>query len=176
MDVLLETYSKRNPIVVLHNVYMDQNWWCMATRNVTNITWRKLRPYRVFDLNANETFTRNWDLNEILTVTRCDILTSFWGPFQHLRPFSFNIWDLIGYLRSFAAFDTLFIQHLRPYSLFEAHFGIWDPFHSTFETLLVILRPFSAFDTLLADSAAHRRVIKNMIMIYGGLGPPCAFS
>ena len=33
MDVLLETYSKRNPIVVLHNVYMDQNWWCMATRN-----------------------------------------------------------------------------------------------------------------------------------------------
>ena len=33
-------------------------------------------------------------------------------------------------------------------------FSIWDPFHSTFKTLLVIWY-FSAFDTLLADSGAH---------------------
>ena len=29
-DALLEAYSKRNPIVVLHNVYMDQNQSCLA--------------------------------------------------------------------------------------------------------------------------------------------------
>ena len=80
----------------------------------------------------------------------------------HLRPFSFNIWDLIGYLRPssafdtlltdiwdlihylrpFSAFDTLFFQHLRSCSLFEALFSIWDPFPSTFKTLLVIWDPF----------------------------------
>ena len=110
-----------------------------------------------------------------MTVTRFDILTSFWGPFQHLRPFSFNIWDLIGYLRPFSAFDTLlvdiwdlirylrpfsafdtlFIQHLKPYSLFETFFSIWDPFHSTLLHHFFYLRPVSAFDTLLADSAAR---------------------
>ena len=121
----------------------------------------KLRPHCVFDLNANLTPLREMN-NGILTVTRFDILTSFWGPFQHLtpftstfetlfviwdpfqhlRPFSFNIWDLIRYLRHFSAIETLFIQHLRPYSLFEALFSNWDPLHSTFETLLSIWDPF----------------------------------
>ena len=62
-----------------------------------------------------------------MTVTRFDILTSFWGPFQQLRPFSFNIWDLLGYFRPFSAFDTLLAD-------------IWD--------LIRYLRPFSPFDTL----------------------------
>ena len=30
VDALLGTYSKRNPIVVLHNVYMDQNQSCLS--------------------------------------------------------------------------------------------------------------------------------------------------
>ena len=94
---------------------------CQMLKTVSNNQqglkcWMKLMPYRVVDLNANfGTFTRNWDLNGILTVTRFDILTNFWGPFQHLTPFAFNIWVLIRYLKPFSAFETLFIQHLRPY-------------------------------------------------------------
>ena len=30
VNTLLGTYSKRNPIVVLHNVYMDQNQSCLS--------------------------------------------------------------------------------------------------------------------------------------------------
>ena len=30
VNTLPETYSKRNPIVILHNVYMDQNQSCLA--------------------------------------------------------------------------------------------------------------------------------------------------
>ena len=163
-------------------------------------------PWRKFDA-----FMRNWDLNEILTVTRFDILNELLRPFsafetlfiQHLRPYwLFNtffsiwhpfgwhlskfdtlfiqhlplreieliaylipfpafdtlladIWDLIRYLRPFSAFDTLFIQHLRPYSLFEALSSIWHPFGGHLRPF-GYLRPFSAFDTLLSDPAAHR--------------------
>ena len=73
-----------------------------------------------------------------------------------------NIWDLIRYLRPFSAFETLFIQHLRPLI-----FVIWGPFQhlrpSSFNIwdLIGYLRLFSAFDTLLADSAAHRFGIRN---------------
>ena len=85
----------------------------------TNFTWRKLRPYRVFD-----TFTRNWDLNGIFTVMR------FWHLNELLRPF-FSIWDPFN-----STFET--------YWLFETLFSIWHrhPFHSTFETLLVMWYPF----------------------------------
>ena len=116
-----------------------------------------------FSLKQVETRTSHGPIphpfNGILTVTRFDILTSFWGPFQHLRPF--NIWDLIGYLRLFSAFDTLLIQHLKPYSLLDApqhlrrfSINIWDlirylrpfqhltPLWRTFETLFVIWDPF----------------------------------
>ena len=118
-------------------------------------------PQRKFD-----TFTRSWDLNGILTVIRFDILTSFWGPFQHLRPFSFNIWNLIGYLRPFSVFDTLladiwdlfsylkpfpafdilWIQHLRPYLLFEAFYA-FDTLLADMGDLIRYMRPFLAFDT-----------------------------
>ena len=113
-------------------------------------------------MGINGPLYREICLNGVLTVMRFDILMSFWGPFQHLTPFAFNVWDLIHYLRPFSAFETLFIQHLRPYLLFETLFSIWlpfgghlrpyslletlfsirHPFHSTFETLFIIWGPF----------------------------------
>ena len=38
-DALLEAYSKRNPIVVLHSVYMDQNQSCLAAWYVNKHTF-----------------------------------------------------------------------------------------------------------------------------------------
>ena len=38
-DALLEAYSKRNPIVVLHNVYMDQNQSCLSAWYVNKHTF-----------------------------------------------------------------------------------------------------------------------------------------
>ena len=98
-----------------------------------------LRPYSLFETRFNI-----WDPFHSTFET----LFVIWDSFQHLTPFCghlrpyslletlFNMWGLIRYLRPFTAFETLFIQHLRSYWLFE--------------------RPFSAFDTLLAESAAHR--------------------
>ena len=131
-----------------------------------------------------------------MTVPRFDILKSFLGPFQHLRPFSAfdtllaDIWDFIRYLRPFSAFDTLIIQYLRPYSLFEALFSIWHPFRSTFETFFLIwgpfqylrpfafniwdlicyLSPFSAFPTRMADSTAKHIIKKQKKGIDGYSG------
>ena len=132
-------------------------------------------PKRKFD-----TFTRYWDLNGILTFTRFDILTSFWGPFQHLTPLSFIIWDLIGYLRLFAAFDTLLadirdlICYLRPFSAFDTLFiqhltlfRYMRPF-SAFETLFIQhLRPYWLFETLF--SISHPLYVYNVFRcVWGG--------
>ena len=128
------------------------------TTTVSNVEWKGRKSW---GLIVFLTVTQIWHLNRILTVMRFDILTSIWGPFQHLTPFLFNIWYLTRYLRPFSVFETLFIQylrpywlfetlfsiwhhfggHLRPYSLFETLFSIWHLFHSTFETLLVIWDP-----------------------------------
>ena len=112
----------------------DESWDLIVFLNLTKIwhLYEKLRPYRH------------------LTVTRFDISTSFWGPFQHLRTFSFNIWDLYWLFETFSAFDTLLADS---WDVIWGYFRIWLLFHSTFETLFVIwgpfqhLRPFSAFET-----------------------------
>ena len=77
-----------------------------------------------------ETLLVIWDHFQHLTPFwwTFETLLVIWDPFQHLTSFSFNIWDLIRYLRPLPAFETLFIQHLRPYWLFETLFSIWHPF------------------------------------------------
>ena len=119
-------------------------------------------------------FTRNWDLNGILTVTRFDILMSFWGPFQHLTPFAFNIWVLIRYLRPFSAFDTWdLIGYLRPFSAFDTlSADIWDLIHylrpfSTFETLFIQhLRPYSLFEALFSNWDPFHSTFETLLSIW----------
>ena len=71
--------------------------------------WVEVYTYMFFVLH------NYYDINIIFFVFVClerkvsaiPQLPPIWGPFQHLRPFSFNIWDVIGNLRPFSAFDTL---------------------------------------------------------------------
>ena len=122
----------------------------------TNIVTKDEALLCFWALAQFDTFTRNWDLNGILTVTRFDAfeaLFSIWYPFHStfetllywLFETIFSIWHPFG-------------RHLRPYWLFETIFSIWHPFHSTFETLFIIWDPFQhlrppspTFETLLAD-------------------------
>ena len=52
------------------------------------------------------------------------------------------------------------IQHLRPYTLFETLSSIWDLFHSTFKTLLVIWHPFR-------HSIPFWRTFETLFVIWG---------
>ena len=64
------------------------------------------------------------------------------------------------YLIPFSAFETLFIQHLRPYCFFQTLFGIWDPFGGH-------LRPYSLFDTLFTISDPFHSTFETLFVIWG---------
>ena len=109
-------------------------------------------------------------LREVETLTRFERYET-WHLNELLRPFSFNIWDLIGYLRPFSAFDTFLtdiwdrIRYLRPFSAFDTLFNIWD--------LIRYLRPFSAFETLFIQHLRPYWLFETLFSIwhpFGGLG------
>ena len=115
-DALLEAYSKRNPIVVLHNVYMDQNQSCLAAwyecdKNIsTHTRWKfwiflwsksKVRSFFVVFLYTApyKKKIRQWgkimhiiDAYRILQTLYCNICLFFFFIFLKIGQQIFNAW------------------------------------------------------------------------------------
>ena len=95
MDALPETYSKCNPIVVLHNVYMDQNQLCLSDWNVFennselhDICWGIMNTYFMILWILPSGFGWNWFQTwRFILSTMCANDRNFRVSTGPLRPF-----------------------------------------------------------------------------------------